>query len=31
MAHERIEINPAIMAGKPVSRGTHVRHRNLRT
>lgn len=24
MAHERIEINPAIMGGKPVIRGTRV-------
>ncbi|MCS3895965.1 uncharacterized protein (DUF433 family) [Bradyrhizobium japonicum USDA 38] len=24
MRHERIEINPAIIAGKPVIRGTHV-------
>lgn len=24
MAHERIEINPAVMAGKPVIRGTRV-------
>ena len=31
MRHERIEINPAIMDGKPVIRGTHVRHRDLRT
>jgi len=24
MAHDRIEINPAIMAGKPVIRGTRI-------